>query len=55
MFKNNSVKVLGLIGVGLSAVAMLISRYANDKKMEELIDEKIEERFTDIDDEEEEL
>lgn len=55
MFKKNSVKILGLIGVGLSAAAMLISGYANDKKMEELIDEKIEERFTNIDEEEEEL
>lgn len=54
MFKKNSVKILGLIGVGLSAAAMLISGYANDKKMEEMIDEKIEKRFTDTDDEEEE-
>lgn len=55
MFKFDSVKILGLIGIGLSLVAMQISGYANDKKMEELIDEKIEERFTDTDDEEEEL
>ena len=53
MFDLKSVKILGFIGVGLSAAAMLISNYTAEKMMDEKIDQKIEERFSDNDEEEE--
>lgn len=46
MKKSNMIKVLGLVATAVGMGATLLTNWVDDKKMEEAIDEKINERFT---------
>lgn len=43
MKKFNAVKLVGLVGLALGGVATLIGNWAQEKQMEEMIDEKVNE------------
>lgn len=45
MNKNNTLKLIAILGTGLGFVATLISNYATSKEQELLIEEKIDEAF----------
>lgn len=53
MKKFDTARLIGFIGVGLSAIAMAISNWSNEKQMERMIEEKVEERFAKKQEEEE--
>ena len=56
LFKGiNLFKLLGLIGLGLGGVGTLLSSYADDKKLEALVDEKVRERLETTEEENEEV
>lgn len=46
-------KVLGIAGLALAGVAALVSNYANEKAMEEMIEEKVNEAIANDENEEE--
>lgn len=44
--KIDSVKIIGLLGTGLALAATLVSDWVSDKKLEETIDKKVEEKLS---------
>lgn len=54
MKKFNAVKLIGLVGLALGGVATLIGNWAQEKQMEEMIDEKVNEALAERNGEESE-
>lgn len=54
MKKLNVVKLIGFVGIGLGTLATVISNYAQEKQMEETIEEKVNEALAKRDEEESE-
>lgn len=52
--KLSAVKLIGFVGVGLGMLATLVSNYAQEKQMEETIEEKVNEALAKRDEEESE-
>lgn len=45
MKNNNIFKIVSLIGMGLGAAGTLLSNWADDKELDRVIDEKLDERL----------
>lgn len=54
MKKFDAVKLVGLVGLALGGVATLIGNWAQEKQMEEMIDEKVNEALAERNGEESE-
>ena len=54
MKKVGLVKIIGFAGMALGALATLVSNYANEKQMEETIEEKVNEALAKREEEESE-
>lgn len=54
MKKFDTVKLIGLIGVAVGALASTIGNYAQSKEMERMIDEKINEALAEREEKDEE-
>lgn len=50
--KFDVVKLIGFVGVGLGMLATFVSNYAQEKRMEETIEEKVNEALAKRDEEE---
>lgn len=52
MKNKNMFKLLSLVGMALGAIGTLLSNWADDKELDRMIDEKLDERLTAHTDEE---
>lgn len=54
MKKFDAIKLIGLAGMALGALATMVSNYAQEKQMEQIIDEKVNEALAAREEDEEE-
>ncbi len=53
MLNGKSIRILGLVAAVVSAGSVLLTDWVSEKRMEKMIDEKVDKRLTEKDDDEE--